>query len=491
MNPLFPLNEYIPDGEAHVFGDRLYLYGSHDKAKSLRFCVQDYTVWSCSINDLTNWKNHGISYRKAQDPRSFGKSEDNYPDFYAPDCVKGNDGRYYLYYVAMGPNVRPFGPISVAVSSKPEGPFEYLGDIKNKDGTPMLRYLTNDPAVINDNGRIYLYYGWAINMDMRSRLFGPLFRFVQSKLFCRSCQEIKNTKPSVMGCAFVELEADMLTCKIEPKLVLDSKTTAPRSSEYYHHAFYEAPSIRKFNDIYYLVYSSGRNNELAYATSKYPNRDFIYQGVLISNADLGYKGNQKPKSPAGTIHGSIELINGEYYIFYHRLTHNTDFSRQACAEKIYIDENGFFNQVEITTSGLNKTPLIAQGKYLAAICCNLYGKKRYKIGNRVSHKNPRIYDDDNEVFIKDIVNETVIGYKYFALRGKTKLSLTYRGKGKGEFIIKVKENGKAFGKYIISSTPKWKKTSKIIDFPTGKHSLFIVYKGKGKIDLKEIVFNES
>lgn len=44
MNPFLPLNEYIPDGEPHVFGDRVYLYGSHDQARSDRFCVQDYTV---------------------------------------------------------------------------------------------------------------------------------------------------------------------------------------------------------------------------------------------------------------------------------------------------------------------------------------------------------------------------------------------------------------------------------------------------------------
>ena len=43
MNPFLPLTEYIPDGEPHVFGDRVYLYGSHDKARSDRFCVQDYT----------------------------------------------------------------------------------------------------------------------------------------------------------------------------------------------------------------------------------------------------------------------------------------------------------------------------------------------------------------------------------------------------------------------------------------------------------------
>ena len=30
-NPFLPLNEYIPDGEPHVWGDRVYHYGSHDK----------------------------------------------------------------------------------------------------------------------------------------------------------------------------------------------------------------------------------------------------------------------------------------------------------------------------------------------------------------------------------------------------------------------------------------------------------------------------
>ena len=30
MNPYLPLWEYVPDGEPRVFGDRLYVYGSHD-----------------------------------------------------------------------------------------------------------------------------------------------------------------------------------------------------------------------------------------------------------------------------------------------------------------------------------------------------------------------------------------------------------------------------------------------------------------------------
>ena len=29
-NPYLPSHEYIPDAEPHVFGDRVYIYGSHD-----------------------------------------------------------------------------------------------------------------------------------------------------------------------------------------------------------------------------------------------------------------------------------------------------------------------------------------------------------------------------------------------------------------------------------------------------------------------------
>lgn len=97
------------------------------------------------------------AYLKSQDPRS---RDGRLVDYYAPDCVRGNDGKYYLYYFAAGPNTSAFGPMSVAVSESPDGPFEYLSDIKYKNGAPVLKFLTNDPAVINDNGRIWLYYGW-------------------------------------------------------------------------------------------------------------------------------------------------------------------------------------------------------------------------------------------------------------------------------------------------------------------------------------------
>lgn len=42
FNPYLPSYEYIPDGEPHIFGDRLYIYGSHDRFGGSDYCENDY-----------------------------------------------------------------------------------------------------------------------------------------------------------------------------------------------------------------------------------------------------------------------------------------------------------------------------------------------------------------------------------------------------------------------------------------------------------------
>ncbi len=44
---------------------------------------------------------------------------------FAPDCAKGKNGKYYLYYT-LGFS----GHISVAISDYPDGPFKFYGQVK-------------------------------------------------------------------------------------------------------------------------------------------------------------------------------------------------------------------------------------------------------------------------------------------------------------------------------------------------------------------------
>ncbi|MCI2068328.1 MAG: family 43 glycosylhydrolase [Bacilli bacterium] len=485
FNPFLPLDEYVPDGEAHVFNHRVYLYGSHDSENGTRFCPKDYVVYSAAETNLREWTLEGVSYQKSQDPR--GK-DGKTPDYYAPDCVKGNDGRYYLYYSPMGPSVHPFGPIGVAVSAYPQGPFSYLGDVRNRNGSPVLKYLNNDPAVINDQKHIYLYYGWGLGRDFRNRALKPLYDKVLSALSQRSLEEVKTTFPSILSLAEVELEDDMLTIKDEVKPVLDSLSTAKKGTLLYKHPFYEAPAIRKFNDLYYLFYSSGKNNELAYATSLYPDRDFICRGVVISSADLGYKGNLKPLASQGTIHGGVEKINGKYYVFYHRTTNNTDFSRQAMAEEITMNPDGTFNQAEVTTQGLNGGPLKAEGTYPAFCCCNLFypGIKGVK-GNGHNKEVPCLVCFNQERYVSGLVNQTYVGFKYFSFAKPASLLLKTRG-SQGKITLFLDNLKKALGSISLKPSPVWQEDEIKLPPLEGIHALYFKYEGKDKRDFLSFSF---
>lgn len=306
----------------------------------------------------------------------------------------------------------------------------------------------------------------------------------------QTADSTKTTEPSILSCAVVELEEDMITVKGEPKAVLDSKTTAPMDSELYHHAFYEAPSIRKIGDLYYLVYSSGENNELAYATSRYPDRDFQYRGVIISNSDLGYKGNTIPKAPAGTIHGGIECVNSQWYVFYHRCTNNTDFSRQACAEPITVLPDGSIPQVEITTQGISGKPIPAEGDIPAAYACHLTTGKTFKLGIGKQQTLPRIDESEGEVYVADLSDNTQVGYKYFDFRNVQRISVTYRGAGEGILEVRTQENGNSIGTIPIQPSLQWTQTSGTFDL-NGAHALYLRFHGKGRIDLKTITFLEE
>ena len=52
FNPYLPSYEYIPDGEPHIFGDRLYIYGSHDRFGGSDYCENDYVCWSAPVDDI-------------------------------------------------------------------------------------------------------------------------------------------------------------------------------------------------------------------------------------------------------------------------------------------------------------------------------------------------------------------------------------------------------------------------------------------------------
>ncbi|MBQ4066732.1 MAG: family 43 glycosylhydrolase, partial [Clostridia bacterium] len=446
----------------HIFEDRLYLYGSHDRFNGDNYCLNNYVCWSAPLNDLSDWQFHGEIFDIKKDPLN---ADGEYCG-YAPDCCRGPDGRYYLYY-ALNNHLA----MSVAVCDTPAGKYEFLGHMKTAEGriygTKAGDAYVFDPAVIVDNdGRIHLYMGFSPT-DGMGELREHLRRW------------------RTEGCHHIELCDDMVTMKTDPVLVAPGCNIAEGTS-FAGHGFFEAPSIRKFFEKYYFVYSSEHFQELCYAVSNAPEGPFKYKGRLVSNGDIGINGRTEPINHTGNNHGGLVEINGKFYIFYHRHTNNTDYSRQACAEEITVNDNGDFSQAEITSCGLNGAPLQASGIYGAGIACNICVSR--PDAPYITQSGSDREDGDDQ-YIKNMKNGSFVGYKYFDFKDKSTVFATFVSDCDATVDITIEPEGDPVGTIQLSDTFGTRKrfVAKGI-IPTGVYPLYFHYRGEGSADLISFEF---
>ena len=378
-NPILPLWECIPDGEPRLFGDRVYLYGSHDRYGGTEFCNYKLKVWSASVNDLNHWVCHGHSFHTKPDADHLSSVPHTDHALFAPDVVE-KDGKYYLYTYIVGAKG------CVSVSDKPEGPFTFLStyDYAPEDGGD--EGIFNDVGVlVDDDGKVYCYYGFE-------------------------------------GSHMNQLDPETMYKVIPGSLIsplMDASENQPIERR-----FYEASSPRKVGDTYYLIYSPRKGSRLAYATSDSPTGPFTYRGYIIDNG-VDY--------PAGNNHGSICQINGQWYVFYHRMTNNSITSRRACVEKIEILPDGTIPPVEMTSLGFEES-LTPYEPVKAEIACVLTG------GCFVTEK-----DVFRRVVMK-VTDGCVLGYKYFDF-GQDTATKTM------EFAIKVIGGGQHGKLHVMIDAP--------------------------------------
>lgn len=259
---------------------------------------------------------------------------------YAPDCQKIGDS-YCLFYCQEDASE------GVAFSKYPFGPFSNAQAIEPADKDKI------DPAIlVDDDGSLYYFWGQTSARGGRLDL---------------------NTK-KIVSETFTE---NILTEK--------------------EHGFHEGISIRKRNDTYYLVYadiSRGRPTCLGYAVSRKPLGPYTKKGIIIDNSGCD------PKS--WNNHGSIEKINGNWYVFYHRATHNSHFSRHVCIEPIFFNTDGTINEVEMTTQGI-EGPLDCMQILAAHRACQLKGK---------CYIDDYHDDQQNYEYLANIHPEDVATFKY-------------------------------------------------------------------------------
>jgi hypothetical protein len=127
----------------------------------------------------------------------------------------------------------------------------------------------------------------------------------------------------------------------------------------------------------------------------------------------------------GNNHGSIVEIGENWYIFYHRHTNGTNYSRQGCIERIAFREDGSIPQVEMTSCG-GMEPLPGRGEYPAYLACNLFTREEQAYTDCTAGwmdcRFPKITQDgrdgDEETgYIANMRDGATAGFKYFDCEG--------------------------------------------------------------------------
>jgi hypothetical protein len=302
QNPIVR-NQYSADPSARVFGDRVFLFPSHDilatqgKGRVGWFCMEDYHVFSST--NLTDWTDHGVVVTQNKVP---WVRPDSY-SMWAPDCIERN-GKYYFYFPTSPKDTAAFGrgfTVGVAVADKPEGPYTPMP-------TPIKGVRGIDPNVVIDkDGQAYLY--WSAGNIYAAKLKENM----------------------------TELASDPVILKELPVKGLK-----------------EGPFLFERKGIYYLTFPHVENKteRLEYYMGDNPLGPFKNGGVIMDESESG----------CWTNHHSVIQFKNQWYLFYHDKNYSPNFdkARSVRADSLFFNEDGTIRKVIPTLRGVGLTNAASQ-----------------------------------------------------------------------------------------------------------------------------------
>ena len=535
QNPYLPLWEHLPDGEPRVFEDpdnpgmyRAYIIGSHDLTYTA-YCGNDIRMWSAPVEDLSQWRDEGPIFSHYVN----GK----WDTMYAPDLVEVKDREtgkktYWLY-----PHSRGWRRVAmVCKGDRPDGPFTPVnltedgtqcveGSLIDFDPSVFIENITNkkDPDY-NKGYRAYVFYGFR---------HSTAYELDQDNMYA--------VRPGT---------------KIHDYFIPASERYGeirdPQGTEYPalykgqnpgDFNFFEASSIRQVGNKYVMVFSGysgpdyglgSTNSALRYAFGDSPLGPWRSGGVLVDSRGVvpNEDGSHLTTTNFGhNTHGSIQKINGQWYVFYHRPPRCFGNARQAMVAPIKIEwdkkkvadggkvritaydpfvkgnewtasasDGTCYTGAEVTSEGFQIFGLPPYQYYSAGIAC-------YVNGNNWMQDN---FDNwNNSMDLAGITNRGVVGFKYFGFGGlaqdtkgvkafegtkqgdKTMLNVNLTPGGNGAFKIHVMLdgpyanstwNGKEIAVIDVPEGAKRNATTYSVAVPaveglTGKHAIYLVAEG--------------
>ena len=544
QNPYLPLWEHLPDGEPRVFEDpdnpgklRAYIIGSHDLTYTA-YCGPDIRMWSAPVEDLTQWRDEGPIFSYFVDGQ--------WDTMFAPDLVETidkNTGKktYWLYPHSRGwkrvPMVckgdRPDGPFT-PVNLTPDGKACVDGSLIDFDPSVFVENITNkkDPD-FHRGFRAYVFYG-----------------FRHSTAYELDQDNMYGVRPGT------EIRDYFLPASERYGVVRDPEGTQYpalyKGQNPGDFNFFEASSIRQAGNKYVMVcsgysgpeYGQGSTNSaLRYAFGDSPLGPWRSGGVLVDSR--GIVPNEDGTHLVGmnaahNTHGSIQQINGQWYVFYHRPPRGFGFARQAMVAPIKIEcdkkpvakggvvritaydpyaknnewtaeaSDGMkYTGAEVTSEGFHIFGLPPYAYYSAGYAC-------YMSDQGWLQDNFDVWN--NGMTLAGVTNGGIVGFKYFGFGGlanATKGIKAFEGAKKGDgtqIFVGLAPKGKGAVRIRVMldgpyANDTWKgKEIAVINVPSdaprevryynvavpaveglqGKHAIYLKVEGEGKEGLVDI-----
>ncbi len=534
QNPYLPLWEHLPDGEPRVFEDpdnpgklRAYIIGSHD-TKYTDYCGSDIRMWSAPVEDLSQWRDEGPIFSWYVDGQ--------WDTMFAPDLVEVSDratGKktYYLY-----PHSRGWQRVGmVCKGDRPDGPFTPIN--LTEDGRKCLpgSLIDFDPSVFVENitdkkdpdyqkgFRAYVFYGF------------------QHSTACELDQQTM----------YSQRPGTELIDPFIPASSRDGKLLDKEGAEYkalykgqnpLDFNFFEASSIRQVGNKYVMVFSgySGKeygldntNSALRYAYGDSPLGPWRSGGVLVDSRGVvpNADGSKLITTNAGhNTHGSLQEINGQWYVFYHRPPRGFGYARQAMVAPVKItwdkkrvadggqvrivgydpfvkgnewtasaSDGNTYTGAEVTSEGFQLFGLPPYQYYSAGLAC-------FMTGGTNSHEWMQDNHDVwcNSMDLAGITNGGIVGFKYFGFGGLQKdtkglkafegtkvgdgtglyLHLTAGRHGSFKIHVRLDDPWKGQELTVFSipaedaqKTKLYHKEMPAVEGLTGKHAIYLVAEG--------------
>lgn len=535
QNPYLPLWEHIPDGEPRVFEDpdhpgkyRAYIIGSHDLTYTA-YCGSDVRMWSAPVEDLSRWRDEGPIFTHFVDGQ--------WDTMFAPDLVEVKDREtgkktYYLYPHSRGGH----RVAMVCKSDRPDGPFTPVnlaengrdclpGSIIDFDPSVFIEPVTNKKDPDYKTGfRAYVFFG-----------------FQHSTAFELDQNTMYSLRPGT------EIHDYFIPASRTYGELLDPEGTEYPSLYKGQNPgdfnFFEASSIRQVGNKYVMVFSGysgpdyglgATNSALRYAYGDSPLGPWRSGGVLVDSR--GVVPNEDGSAltttnAAHNTHGSLQEINGQWYVFYHRPPRGFGNARQAMVAPVKIEwdekpvakggtvritgydayapdhewtavaaDGSRYTGAEVTSEGFQIFGLPPYAWYSA-------GYAAYMTGNDWMQDNFDVWN--NGMDLAGITNGGVIGFKYFGFGGLDKdskgvkafsgarkgdgtvLNLNLTPSGKGAFKIRVMLDGPYAndawkGREIAvvevpADAPRTATTFRVavpaVEGLSGKHAVYLVAEG--------------